>query len=77
MEQFLKAKVVDLRSKILLYGCRPLSALLWGCESWNLSKKIRAQLNIFHHSAVQWIIGITMLQVKEENLVKKKQDIKD
>ena len=39
MKHFLKNKDIDLRSKVLLYMTGPLNALLWGCESWNLSKK--------------------------------------
>jgi hypothetical protein len=46
----------------------PLNALLWGCESWNLSKKNIDQLNVFHHSAIRWILVIKMSQVKEERI---------
>jgi hypothetical protein len=46
----------------------PLNALLWGCQSWNLSKRNIDQLNVFHHSAIRWILGIKMTQVKEERI---------
>ena len=68
MKHFLTNRDVDLRSKVLLYMTGPLNALLWGCESWNLSKKNIDQLNIFHHSAIRWILGIRVTQVKEERI---------
>ena len=67
MRHFLKNNDIDLQSKFLLYMTGPLNVLLWGCESWNLSKKNINQLNVFH-SAIRWILGIKMSQVKEEKI---------
>jgi len=46
----------------------PLNALLWGAESWNLSKKNLCKLNAFHHSAMRCILGINMERVKNERI---------
>jgi hypothetical protein len=68
MKHFFKAKDVDLRAKALLYIGGPINALLWGAKSWNLSKKNLNKLNIFHHSAMRWILGINMERVKNERI---------
>jgi hypothetical protein len=64
MKFILKNKDVDLNTKIFLYTTAPLQALLWGAESWSLSKTNLNALNVFHHSAIRWILGIKMSQVK-------------
>jgi hypothetical protein len=63
---FLRGKDVDLRAKALLYFGSPLNALLWGAESWNLSMHNLNKLNVFHHSAIKWILGINLEKVKNE-----------
>ena len=68
MKFVLKNKDVDLNTKIFLYTTAPLQALLWGAESWSLSKTNLNALNVFHHSAIRWILGIKMSQVKEEKI---------
>jgi hypothetical protein len=68
MKLFFKGKDVDLRAKVLLYVGGPLNALLWGAESWNLSKTNLNKLNAFHHTAMRWILGINMERVKNERI---------
>jgi hypothetical protein len=68
MKNFFKCKDVDLRAKALLYIGGPINALLWGAESWNLSKQNLNKLNAFHHSAIRWILGISMERVKNERI---------
>ena len=68
MKFVLKNKDVDLNTKIFLYITAPLQALLWGAESWSLSKTNLNALNVFHHSAIRWILGIKMNQVKEKKI---------
>ena len=50
-------KDVDLRKKYLV-GMRVLEPI----------KKNIDHLNVFHHSAIRWILGIRMTQVKEERI---------
>jgi hypothetical protein len=68
MKHFFKGKDVDLRAKALLYIGGPLNALLWGAELWSLSKQNLKKLNVFHHSAIRWILGINMEKVKNERI---------
>ena len=42
----------------------PLNALLWGCESWSLSKHNLNKFTALHHSAIRRILGIKWSQVK-------------
>ena len=66
MKFVLKNKDVNLNTKIFLYTTAPLQVLLWGAESWSLSKQNLNALIVFHHSAIRWILEIKMNQVKEE-----------
>ena len=67
-ETFLTNKDVDLRSKVLLYMTGPLNALLDGGANPGTSKKYIDQLIVFHYSAIRWILGIKMMQVKEDRI---------
>jgi hypothetical protein len=42
--------------------------LLWGAESWNLSKHNLNKLKVFHHLAIRWMLGINMEKVKNERI---------
>ena len=70
MKFILKNKDVNLNTKIFLYTTAPLQALLWGAESWSLSKTNLNALNVFHHSAIRWILGIKMNEVREKRMQK-------
>jgi hypothetical protein len=67
MKHLFKGKDINLRAKALLYIGGPFNALLWGAESWNLSKTNLKKLNAFHQSAMRWILGISMERVKIKN----------
>jgi hypothetical protein len=68
MKHFFKGKDIDLRAKALLYICGPINALLWGAESWSLTKHNFKKLSAFHHTAMRWILGISMKRVKDEHI---------
>ena len=46
----------------------PLSLLLWGCESWAIKKTSYKDLDVFIHQSIRRIIGISIIQVKEEKI---------
>jgi hypothetical protein len=48
---------VDLRTKYNIHVTCPLNALLWGCETWNLSAKTLKKLEAFHHGAARRILA--------------------
>ena len=52
-KHFFDNKDVDKRIKSQIYVAGPLNALLWGCESWNLTKNNLRKLTAFHHGAIR------------------------
>ena len=65
---FFDNKDIDKRIKSQIYIAGPLNALLWGCESWNLSKNNLRKLTAFHHGAIRRILGINWNQVREKHI---------
>jgi hypothetical protein len=64
-KHFFDNKDVDKKIKSQIYVAGPLNALLWGCESWNLTKSNLCKLTVFHHGAIRRILGIKWSQVRE------------
>ena len=69
---FWKDTKVDKHSKFLTFIAIPLNLLLWGCESWALKSTLLASLEVFLHRSIRSILGVTMLQVREERMSNKK-----
>ena len=67
-KHFFDNKDVDKRIKAQIYVAGPLNALLWGCETWNLTKYNLNKLMCFHHSAIRRILGIRWDQVREKHI---------
>ena len=63
---------IDLYSKYLFFVAMPLNLLLWGCESWALKKTSYNDLNVFIHQSIRRVIGISMMQVKDERISNEK-----
>jgi hypothetical protein len=59
---------LSVHSPCTLYWRPAKRASIWGAESWNLSKQNLNKLNVFHHSAIRWILGINMEKVKNERI---------
>ena len=55
----------DLHSKYLIYQAIPINLLLWGCESWALTKVLISKLELFHTRCIRSILGIKWDEVKE------------
>jgi hypothetical protein len=68
---FFDNKDVCKKIKSQIYVAGPLNALLWGCESWNLTKHNMNKLMAFHHSAIRRILGIKCNQVREKHIKNK------
>jgi hypothetical protein len=68
---FFDNKDVDKRIKSQIYVAGPLNALLWGFESWNLTKNNLRKLTAFHHGAIRRILGIKWSQVREQHIKNK------
>jgi hypothetical protein len=54
--------------KYLGYVAGPLNAILWGCESWNLTKKNLNKLCSFHHGAIRRILSIKWQDVRDKHI---------
>ena len=67
-KHFFDNKDVDNRIKSQIYVAGPLNALLWGCESWNLTKNNLHKLTAFHHGAFQRILRIKWSQVRKRQI---------
>jgi len=70
-KHFFDNKDVDKRIKAQIYIAGPLNALLWGCETWNLTKLNLNKLMAFHHSAIRRILGIKWEQVRQKHIKNK------
>jgi len=66
-KHFFDNKDVNKRIKSQIYVAGPLNALLWGCESWNLTKNNLHKLAVFHHGTIRRILGIKWNQVREQH----------
>ena len=68
LNPFWSNPAVDLKSKYLIFCAIPTNLLLWGCESWSLRKDLLRKLEVFFHRSIRRILGIRILQVKEERI---------
>ncbi len=70
-KHFFSNKDVDRRIKYQVYTSGPLNALLWGCETWNLTEKNLRKLRSFHHGTIRRILQISWTQVREKHIKNK------
>jgi len=68
---FFDNKDVDKRITSQIYVAGPLNTLLWGCESWKLTKCNTDKLMSFHHNTIRHILGIKWNQVPEKHITNK------
>ena len=59
---------IELKTKYLYFIAMPIGLLLWGCETWALRKDLERKLSSFQHRAIRRILGISMLEVKEDRI---------
>jgi hypothetical protein len=67
-KHFFDNKDVDHRVKTQIYIAGPLNALLWGCKSWNLTKRNLNKLRSFHHGAIHQILSIIWQQARDKHI---------
>jgi len=65
LRHFFACREVDHHVKYWVYATGPLSTLLWGCESWNMTAKNVRRPNGFHHKAIKRILELRWEHVKE------------
>ena len=65
---FWQAKEVDVKSKYLIYMAMPMNLLLWGCESWAMTKDRMKKLEVFHMRCLRRILGIKWSNVVDNKI---------
>ena len=55
-----KRKDVTKEAKVAVYNSLVLSVLLYGCESWSLTQRLRDKLRSFHRACVRSMCRINM-----------------
>ena len=60
-----ESQKVYLHSKYLIYQAIPINLLLWGCESWILTKVLISKLEVFHNRCIRSILNIKWDEVRD------------
>ena len=50
----------------------PLNLLLWGCESWVMTKDLMKKIEVFHMRCLRSILGIKLNDVVDNKILNKK-----
>jgi hypothetical protein len=64
-KQFFSAKGIKNSHKKTAYEGLILSILLYGCETWSLTKEQQRRLHLFHNSCVRAMCRVSMWHVRE------------
>jgi len=60
-----KCPYIPLEIKRKVYLAISSNTVLWGCESWAITEKMRRRLEAFHHRSLRMVLGITMWHVEQ------------
>lgn len=59
LNKIMRARNINLRTKMGIYNATVLSILLYGSETWTLTKVNSNKLDAFHHKCLRKILGIS------------------
>ena len=59
---------IEMKTKYLYFIAMPIGLLMWGCATWALRKDLEKKLSSFQHRVIRRILGISMLDVKEDRI---------
>lgn len=62
-KQVFRNKLLNMKTRAMIYKVLVLNALLWGCESWELTQEHRRQLEVFYHRCLWRILNVTICDV--------------
>jgi hypothetical protein len=71
MKPLLCDRKISLAVRIKMYHACVLTILLWGCESWALTKTDRDSLSVFHLRCLRSMAGINWKLVQEQHISNK------
>ena len=63
-----KCDHVELYSKYLFFQALAVNALLWGCESWSITKYWFDRIDTFLHRSMRSILGINLCNVRRDRI---------
>ena len=58
LKKFWDSDHVDISAKVLIYLAIPVNLLLWGCQSWALTKVLTKKIEVFHMRCLRRILKI-------------------
>ena len=61
---------MDVDAKVLIYLANSVDLLLWGCQSWALTKVLIKKLEVFHMRCIRRILQIKWDDVGEFKIKK-------
>ena len=61
LDKIMRAKNINLTTKLNIYNATVLSILLYGSETWTMTKVDSNKLDASHHKSLRKILGITYL----------------
>ena len=65
---FWDSEHVDTSAKIKIYLAIPITLLLWGCQTWALTKVLTKKLEVFHMRCLRRILKIKWNDVREQKI---------
>jgi hypothetical protein len=68
LKTVLLGKTLHLHTKINLFNAIIMNTVLWGCESWTVSKSSENQLISFQHKLLRRILKISIYEVLENRI---------
>jgi hypothetical protein len=68
LKAFFKSPHISREAKYKIYTAIPLNTVLWGCESWSMTERIKKRLEAFHHTSIRSILGINMYHVEHHRI---------
>jgi Reverse transcriptase (RNA-dependent DNA polymerase) len=68
LKSVLLGKTLHLHTKINLFNAIIINTVLWGCESWTVSKASENQLISFQHKSLRRILKISIYEVVENHI---------
>ena len=79
-KEIFRNRKISLHICCLLYVATTINILLWGCDTWALTRLQINRIEVFHCHCIRQMIGITMHHVKEfeirNNYILKKSNLK-
>ena len=72
LNKIMRARNINLRTKMNIYNATVLSILLYGSETWTITKVDSNKLDAFHHKCLRKVLGVTYRdRIKNCDIIKR------